>query len=66
MTLVTTSPVAVTDAAGRRPSCPADLAVVLNPANYAGSTVLDLAGRLVAGEIVLDQVVPARAPWSAD
>ena len=63
--MTATSPVAVTDAAGLRPYCPADLVVVLNPANYAGSTVLDLAGPLVAGEIVLDQVVPARAPWSA-
>src|SRR5512140_3168043 len=62
---MTASAVAVTDAAGRRPYCPADLAVVLNPANYAGSTVLDLAGPRAAGEIVLDQVVPARAPWSA-
>ena len=38
---------------------------VLNPANYAGGTVLDLAGPLVDGAILLDEVVAARAPWSA-
>ena len=54
------------DGRGRSPPIlPRRLAVVLNPANYADSTVLDLAGPLAAGEIVLDQVVPARAPWSA-
>src|SRR5215472_6406734 len=63
--MATASPVTVTDAVGRRPHCPAELAVVLNPANYADGTVLDLAGPLTAGEIVLDEVVPARAPWSA-
>jgi uncharacterized protein len=39
---------------------------VLDPANYADGTVLDLAGPLVdSGEILLDEVVSARAPWSA-
>jgi uncharacterized protein len=38
---------------------------VLDPANYAEGTVLDLAGPLVDGAILLDEVVPARAPWSA-
>ena len=38
---------------------------VLDPANYAEGTVLDLAGPLVDGAILLDQVVAARAPWSA-
>ena len=38
---------------------------VLDPANYADGTVLDLAGPLLDGAILLDQVVAARAPWSA-
>jgi urea carboxylase-associated protein 1 len=38
---------------------------VLDPANYAAGTVLDLAGPLVDGKILLDEIVPARAPWSA-
>ncbi len=38
---------------------------VLDPANYAEGTVLDLAGPLLDGAILLDEVVPARAPWSA-
>ena len=38
---------------------------VLDPANYAAGTVLDLAGPLVPGAIRLDEVVAARAPWSA-
>ncbi len=55
----------VTDAAGRTPDCAEDLKDVLDPARYAEGTVLDLAGPLADGEIVLDEVVPARAPWSA-
>ena len=38
---------------------------VLDPASYAEGTVLDLAGPLADGAILLDQVVAARAPWSA-
>ena len=38
---------------------------VLDPASYAEGTVLDLAGPLHDGAILLDEVVPARAPWSA-
>jgi urea carboxylase-associated protein 1 len=38
---------------------------VLDPANYAAGTVLDLACPLADGAILLDEVVPARAPWSA-
>jgi len=38
---------------------------VLDPANYAEGTLLDLAGPLVDGAILLDEVVAARAPWSA-
>jgi uncharacterized protein len=39
---------------------------ILDPANYADGTVLDLAGPLVdGGAIRLDEVVAARAPWSA-
>jgi uncharacterized protein len=38
---------------------------VLDPASYAEGTVLDLAGPLADGAILLDEVVPARAPWSA-
>ncbi len=38
---------------------------ILDPANYAEGTVLDLAGPLLDGAILLDEVVPARAPWSA-
>ena len=38
---------------------------VLDPANYAEGTVLDLAGPLLDGAILLDEIVPARAPWSA-
>jgi urea carboxylase-associated protein 1 len=39
---------------------------VLDPANYAEGTVLDLAGPLANGKILLDEIVPARAPWSAE
>jgi len=38
---------------------------VLDPAGYAAGTVLDLAGPLVDGTILRDDIVPARAPWSA-
>jgi urea carboxylase-associated protein 1 len=38
---------------------------VLDPANYAEGTVLDLAGPLAGGEIVRDEIVAPRAPWSA-
>jgi uncharacterized protein len=38
---------------------------VLDPASYAEGTVLDLAGPLTDGAILLDEIVPARAPWSA-
>ncbi len=38
---------------------------VLDPARYAPGTVLDLAGPLADGPVTLDQVIPARAPWSA-
>ena len=38
---------------------------VLDPANYAEGTVLDLAGPLADGEVVLDEIVAPRAPWSA-
>jgi hypothetical protein len=37
----------------------------LDPANYTEGTVLDLAGPLTDGAIILDEIVPARAPWSA-
>jgi hypothetical protein len=53
------------DAAGRTPACPRDLEEVLDPARYAEGTVLDLAGPLADGEVLLDEVIPARAPWSA-
>jgi hypothetical protein len=53
------------DADGRTPGCRADLKKVLDPASYAPGTVLDLAGPLAEGEIRLDEIVPARAPWSA-
>jgi urea carboxylase-associated protein 1 len=60
------NPVTVTsDARGRTPGCPADLTAVLDPANYAAGTVLDLAGPLADGAITLDEVIPPRAPWSA-
>ena len=55
----------ITDAAGRTPDCPQDLGQVLDPYRYAAGTVLDLAGPLTEGEILLDEVIPARAPWSA-
>lgn len=55
----------ITDAAGRTPDCREDLAAVLDPARYAAGTVLDLAGPLGGGEVLLDEVVPARASWSA-
>ena len=55
----------ITDAAGRTPDCQEDLEAVLDPGRYAEGTVLDLAGPLAEGGIVLDEVVPARAPWSA-
>jgi urea carboxylase-associated protein 1 len=56
---------AITDVAGRTPSCPQDLKVVLDPARYAAGTVLDLARPLADGAVLLDEVIPARAPWSA-
>jgi urea carboxylase-associated protein 1 len=55
----------ITDASGRTPSCPQDLSLVLDPARYAEGTTFDLAGPLIDGEVLLDAVVPARAPWSA-
>jgi uncharacterized protein len=55
---------ALTDAAGRTPDCAEDLAQVLDPARYAAGTVLDLAGPMADGEIRLDEVIAARAPWS--
>jgi urea carboxylase-associated protein 1 len=55
----------ITDAAGRSPACPKDLATVLDPGRYAEGTVFDLAGPLVPGPVALDEVIPARAPWSA-
>src|SRR6266567_2336700 len=55
----------ITDFAGRAPDCPADIKAVLDPQNYADGTVLALAGPLVTGEVILDEIVPARAPWSA-
>lgn len=55
----------ITDAAGRTPHCRQDLAKVLDPARYAEGTVLNLAGPLADGAVLLDVVVPARAPWSA-
>jgi uncharacterized protein len=55
----------ITDTAGRTPDCPKDLKEVLDPGLYADGTVLDLAGPLADGEILLDEVIPARAPWSA-
>jgi urea carboxylase-associated protein 1 len=55
---------AITDAEGRVPACPKDLADVLDPARYAEGTVLDLAGPLGAGVLMHDEVVPACAPWS--
>jgi hypothetical protein len=39
---------------------------VLDPAKYAAGTVLDLSGPLAGGKILLDEIVPARAPWSAE
>jgi uncharacterized protein len=56
---------AVTDAAGRTPGCRGDIQKVLDPARYADGTVFDLAGPAAEGEILLDEVIPARAPWSA-
>jgi urea carboxylase-associated protein 1 len=55
----------ISDAAGRVPGCPRDLATVLDPAGYAAGTVLDLASPLAGGAAALDQVVPPCAPWSA-
>ncbi len=55
----------ITDAEGRTPDCPSDLREVLDPASYAEGTVLALSGPLTDGKIVLDEIVPARAPWSA-
>jgi uncharacterized protein len=55
----------ISDARGRTPHCPKDLKAVLDPAGYADGTVFDLAGPLAGGEIVLDEVIPARSPWSA-
>jgi hypothetical protein len=53
------------DAAGRTPACPQNLQEVLDPARYADGTVLDLAGPLADGTVLLDEVIPPRAPWSA-
>jgi urea carboxylase-associated protein 1 len=53
------------DTAGRTPACPQDPRQVLDPARYVADTVLDLAGPLADGAVLLDEVVPARAPWSA-
>jgi urea carboxylase-associated protein 1 len=38
---------------------------MLDPASYADGTVLDLAGPLVEGTIIGDDIVAPRAPWSA-
>jgi uncharacterized protein len=57
--------IVITDAAGRTPDCPQDIGRVLDPDSYAVGTVLDLAGPLADGAVLLDAVVPARAPWSA-
>ena len=38
---------------------------VLDPANYAEGTVLDLAGPFTQSPVILDEIVPPRAPWSA-
>jgi len=45
--------------------CPLPLDEVLDTARYAEGTVFDLSGPMIAGPVVLDEVVPARAPWSA-
>jgi urea carboxylase-associated protein 1 len=37
---------------------------ILDPASYADGTVLDLAGPLAGGALILDEIVPPRAPWS--
>ena len=55
----------ITDFAGRTPACPKGLEEVLDLACYAEGTVLALGGPLDDGEVALDEVVPARAPWSA-
>jgi urea carboxylase-associated protein 1 len=55
----------LSDLAGRVPSSPKDLEEVLDPAGYADGTVLTLAGPLAGGVITRDEIVPARAPWSA-
>jgi uncharacterized protein len=55
----------ITDFAGRVPYCRKDLKEVLDLACYAEGTVLALAGPLDDGEVVLDEIVPAGAPWSA-
>lgn len=54
----------MTDAAGRAPRSPLDPALVLDPAAYVPGTVLDLGGPWLEGDIVVDDLVPARAPWS--
>ena len=38
---------------------------ILDPANYADGTVLDLSNPLTKGAIVRDEIVAPRAPWSA-
>jgi uncharacterized protein len=38
---------------------------ILDPASYAEGTKLDVSGPLTEGAIILDELVPARAPWSA-
>jgi len=55
----------ISDFAGRVPACRKDLKEVLDLACYAEGTVLALGGPLADGEVVLDEVVPPRAPWSA-
>jgi len=40
------------------------LETILDPASYADGTVLDLAGPLAGGALILDEIVPPRAPWS--
>ena len=52
------------DEAGRTPACPQSLEEVLDPARYADGTVFDLAGPLADGAVLLDEVIPPRAPWS--
>src|SRR5690349_18101962 len=50
---------------GREGAVMQSLEKILDPANYAAGTVLDLAGPLAGGAVILDEVVAPRAPWSA-